>query len=490
MEHPFATLKGEYEELLTKMVIERTDEVDRTARDLLRNKTRYQEIEKLTGVPAVWIAATHLRESGADWKTNLAQGDPLTRPSTHVPKGRPPLGPAPNDHFPVSFEYAAADALQYDRIDDITAPWTMPYALYKWERYNGWGYRDYHSILSPYLFAGTSLYSKGKYAADGKWDPNLRDKQLGVVPVAVRMMQMDAELSFDQLPNIGADTGEVAPPTPSPLKPEERSVQWLQQMLNVLATQGAFSSEVIPLKDDGNYGRKTTTAVWAFQQAYGIKVDGKAGPQTYDTIEKALDGLSPPHPIPPDALALQIINALKLRGDPILPLTNVYIDGMDPDGRFNGNRPNIWNDTNFGIDTRGASPRFLWRFEATDQPGRYWTENPMNEGGAAIIALGHHDVWTPGEYHGVPAWLQDQPIKYYRDKNKTFRREGNVHEGVIGVHQHQGYNYPHDDINRAAAGCLVRRLRNDHLKFMEFTRANGQRRLPTSIIAAEDVLRT
>lgn len=35
-------------------------------------------------------------------------------------------------------------------------------------------------LPSPYVWAGTSNYEKGKYVADGKFDPNYVDQQLGV----------------------------------------------------------------------------------------------------------------------------------------------------------------------------------------------------------------------------------------------------------------------------------------------------------------------
>ncbi|MCX5921316.1 MAG: hypothetical protein NTW61_08385 [Candidatus Melainabacteria bacterium] len=47
------------------------------------------------------------------------------------------------------------------------------------ELYNGTGYED-KGVPSPYVLAGTSAYQKGKYVADGQYDPNHVDEQLGV----------------------------------------------------------------------------------------------------------------------------------------------------------------------------------------------------------------------------------------------------------------------------------------------------------------------
>jgi lysozyme family protein len=49
--------------------------------------------------------------------------------------------------------------------------WSIARFLYQMERYNGFGYRR-QQINSPYLWNCTSLYTKGRYVADGHFDPN------------------------------------------------------------------------------------------------------------------------------------------------------------------------------------------------------------------------------------------------------------------------------------------------------------------------------
>jgi hypothetical protein len=46
------------------------------------------------------------------------------------------------------------------------------------EKYNGLGYAN-KGIPSPYLWAGTDQYIKGKYVQDGKFNANYVDQQLG-----------------------------------------------------------------------------------------------------------------------------------------------------------------------------------------------------------------------------------------------------------------------------------------------------------------------
>src|SRR6185295_8938438 len=129
MRHPFAALRGEYERLLGTLRVTRPDEADAVARKLLGHKARYAAVAQATGVPVVVLAALHWRESSADFRTNLAQGDPLDRPSVHVPRGRPKLKPGVT--FPVSWEYAAIDEIEFDHLNDASASWSLPCACWK-----------------------------------------------------------------------------------------------------------------------------------------------------------------------------------------------------------------------------------------------------------------------------------------------------------------------------------------------------------------------
>src|SRR5437762_3258732 len=70
--------------------------------DLVEAKSRYQAVEAKTGVPWFVIAVIHERESSQNWSRSLAEGDPISRVSTHVPAGRGPFA---------SWEAAAIDAL-------------------------------------------------------------------------------------------------------------------------------------------------------------------------------------------------------------------------------------------------------------------------------------------------------------------------------------------------------------------------------------------
>lgn len=150
-------------------------ELKRTVRVIEENKARYQTVSLLTSVPWQMIAAIHYRESSLSWGKCLHNGDPLGKKTTRVPAGRGPF---------YTWEEAAVDALRFDGLAGRDN-WTIEKMLQMLEKYNGTGYLKYHpETMSPYVWAGTNLSTeKGKYKADGKFDPNAPEKQLGVAVI-------------------------------------------------------------------------------------------------------------------------------------------------------------------------------------------------------------------------------------------------------------------------------------------------------------------
>jgi len=143
---------------------------------ITRNRARYELVSRKTGVPWRVIASLHYMECGLSFREHLHNGDPLTARTRHVPAGRPRDG-AP----PFAWEASAVDALCLDRLD--RADWSWPgSALQTIEAYNGTGYERFHpDVPSPYLWSWTSLYTRGKYIADGKWSSTAISGQSGTV---------------------------------------------------------------------------------------------------------------------------------------------------------------------------------------------------------------------------------------------------------------------------------------------------------------------
>jgi lysozyme family protein len=164
------------------------DEAARVAQRIVKNRETYEGVEKATGVPWFWVGAVHNRESGLDFKTHLHCGDPLTARTYHEPKGRPVKG-----NPPFTFQESAVDAVTMPphSLADVKR-WSVERMCYEQERYNGWGYIRKHEN-SPYVWAGTSAQQSGKYVADGKYDGNAWDRQLGTVVVMKAVADIDAD---------------------------------------------------------------------------------------------------------------------------------------------------------------------------------------------------------------------------------------------------------------------------------------------------------
>ncbi len=138
---------------------------------ILANIKRYQFIQKETGVPWQLVAGIHGLEASFGFNACFANGDPLNKVTTHVPKGRGPF---------LTWEASAIDELQRHHTDAIHH-WSIPLCLQFGERWNGLGHlRKHPEVNTPYLWSFTNLYTKGKYVADGKYDPNAVSKQVGV----------------------------------------------------------------------------------------------------------------------------------------------------------------------------------------------------------------------------------------------------------------------------------------------------------------------
>lgn len=163
-----------------KVLANKTASFDKVAAKLTAPNAmkHYKAVEAKTGVPWWFIAVVHYRESSQNFAKSLAQGDPWNQVSTHVPKGRGPFK---------SWEEAAVDALtKCSPYAARNKDWSIGGALTMLEKYNGLGYYR-KGLPSPYIWAGTDQYSKGKYVADGVFSASTVDTQLGVAGLLDRM---------------------------------------------------------------------------------------------------------------------------------------------------------------------------------------------------------------------------------------------------------------------------------------------------------------
>jgi len=249
-----ASLRDEYESLFATCDIRDgvAAAVERLVDRIAASEARYAAVTEALGQPP-WpvIAVLHAMECGLDFSAHLHNGDPLSARTTHVPKGRPPDGEPP-----FTWEASASDALRFEGwtrwTDDSVAG-----TLYRIERYNGFGYRLHHpDVLSPYLWAGSVHYTRGKYVADGTWSPTAVSRQIGAAVLLRRMAERGLArfdgAAPDDVPRVGYAPRSVSEPAMA-----------LQRWLN--------THPGIYLKVDGKAGRLTSDA---FHAVTGHYLDG------------------------------------------------------------------------------------------------------------------------------------------------------------------------------------------------------------------------
>ena len=245
----FEAVQAEYSELWRTMTIRdaKAADINTTAGRILDRKTRYQAVETDTGVPWFVVGVIHAMECGLRFDRHLHCGDPLTARTVHVPKGRPKAPPADGQRY--SWLESAVDALEIKNLGAIQ-DWTVERICYELERFNGWGYRNYHSdVLSPYLWSGTNHYTRGKYVADGKWSSSAVSGQSGAMALIKRLAELDADVALRLQGAPIASTSEVAAAQPDDPADEFRKAEEKTSLLdtsernfakvNALAAQGS-----------------------------------------------------------------------------------------------------------------------------------------------------------------------------------------------------------------------------------------------------------
>jgi hypothetical protein len=254
---------------------------------------------------------------------------------------------------------------------------------------------------------------------------------------------------------------------------------------------------------DGRFG---PVSQWAFGQF--LKRAGLAAKTEIDRgVAQALLNSDPASlfPLKPtNTLAGKLVKALLAKKYWLCrhpeAVNIVYVEGMDVDGTKNANAPNQFNDSRFVIRiNRAGNPGIVDAWEATTEPGKFFTEGPeTNPDGAARIAFGQYKSWAVGIHRkgsrtAHEALVQTAAIDIFRDLNRDFRRNGDrTFNGLFGINQHAGLDVPKTDIRRASAGCLVGRANAGHRAFMKlckadprFTSNNGYRFMTAVLPAAE-----
>ncbi len=175
------------EEAETRLSGSHKSELEAFLENWEKNHERYEAVAAKVDLPAALIAALHWRESSGNFETYLHQGDPLGVRAVNIPT---------NIDVFYTWEPAAVDALASklsmknklkltEDTDDLVALATFA------EYYNGLGYHN-KGLSSPYVWAGTDQYTRGKYVSDGRYSKWTMDKQIGVVVMIQSIWAQDA----------------------------------------------------------------------------------------------------------------------------------------------------------------------------------------------------------------------------------------------------------------------------------------------------------
>lgn len=251
-------LRPEYERLFNSCEIKPSKfaEIDAIANGIIAHQTRYEGIGKPLNIPWYFIGITHHMECGLSFKKHLHNGDPLTAKTKQVPKGRP-LGTPP-----FTFEQSAKDALLLQKLDKVT-DWSIPGVLFVFEKFNGFGYRKKTiNMPSPYLWSYSNHYTKGKFSADGLYDPKLVSKQAGTASILRRLTEKQAiDFKDQRIDRIKAikQLGERVRFNPN------------DKIADALRLQELLNEVGFPLLRDGKAGEKTSNA---YKQASGKFLPG------------------------------------------------------------------------------------------------------------------------------------------------------------------------------------------------------------------------
>ena len=147
-------------------------------------RKRYEAVGDTVGIPWYFIGILHALEASFNFKAHFYNGDyPLTERTRHVPKNRPVTWLPPTD-----WASSATDALTDEGFVGKN-DWSVDSMLYRWEAYNGFGYRR-RGIKSPYLWSFSTYYRMGKFTSDGLWDPRGRSQQCGAAVMLKGLVSM------------------------------------------------------------------------------------------------------------------------------------------------------------------------------------------------------------------------------------------------------------------------------------------------------------
>lgn len=213
---------------------------------------------------------------------------------------------------------------------------------------------------------------------------------------------------------------------------------------------------------DGVPGPLTSAAWVEFKKSRYQEYPNLVGEGSLSLLEKGVPILARKEAkeLPP-TLAEKIVAVCKKRNYPLKyngDYNIIGLEGIDPDGTANNDMPDQWNDCMVLMKFSGQTPIIDWIAQSTTEPGRYYTDRPLNPNGAARLNLGYHpNLWSRGLHKNHSAMVQTGVARLVRDKNRNYYRDdATTQESWKGINWHTTYGTVSSySIGRWSAGCCV-----------------------------------
>jgi hypothetical protein len=258
---------------------------------------------------------------------------------------------------------------------------------------------------------------------------------------------------------------------------------------------------------DGSFGTVSRFVLGEYAKQIGIEFDETVDSRLAQSLLDSSEATFIPLTLGTD-FASRIIKFMQLRNHWIARLPDflniVYVEGANADGKPNADEFNKFNDRRIVIAIENGKPTIKLNVLATTEPGKHFTDNPMNKGGAARIAFGQYKAWSVGVHRrgkksAHEALVQVDVLSVHRDLNKDGKRTGDKIDVGAGffLNQHSAHNAPVDNIGLHGAGCLVGRSHDEHKEFMKliktdprFKKASNGYKYISTVIAGDTLKET
>lgn len=152
--------------------IDKQSQLNEAIARINKHQNIYKEAIEGTSIPWYAVGIIDEMECGCSEFFHIHNGDPLTGRTYNIPKGRPEGGKPPFTKLESIKDWIALKKWNQWRAWDINS------VLFRFEANNGFGYRKYR-INTPYLWAGSNLYTSGKFIIDGTFSKAAVSKQIG-----------------------------------------------------------------------------------------------------------------------------------------------------------------------------------------------------------------------------------------------------------------------------------------------------------------------